>query len=103
MGWGSRIRKKPILVHRSRGQKDPGSATLKAYNNKYDRVLSVYALIFLKNFCFLVDEKFKLKVLACTSEIPYWFLRILTLTCFKDPKTVILTLKNANRKLPVIL
>ena len=40
---------------------------LKAYNNKW--VLSVHALIVFTIFCSLVDEKIKIKVLACSFEI----------------------------------
>jgi hypothetical protein len=43
----------------------------KAYYNKL--VLSVHALVVLTIFCFLVDEKMKLKVLACSFEITYKF------------------------------
>ncbi len=42
---------------------------LKAYNNKL--VLCVQVLIFLTIFCFLVEERIKLKVLACSFEITY--------------------------------
>jgi hypothetical protein len=42
-----------------------------AYYNKL--VLSVHALMVLTIFCFLVDEKMKLKVLACSFEITYKF------------------------------
>jgi hypothetical protein len=37
-----------------------------AYNSGY--VLYVHALIVSTNFCFLVDEKIKLKDLACSCE-----------------------------------
>jgi hypothetical protein len=42
---------------------------LKAYNNK--KILSVHALIELTIFCFSIDEKINLKVLACSFEITY--------------------------------
>ncbi len=42
---------------------------LKAYHNEY--VLSVHTLIVFTIVCYLVDEKFKLKVLACSFEITY--------------------------------
>ncbi len=57
-------------------------------------VLSVHALTVFTIFCLLVVEKIKLKVLACSSEIP-----VLTnsenplVTRFKYPKAAILTLK----------
>jgi hypothetical protein len=35
------------------------------------QVLSLHALIVFNNFCFLVDEKIELKVLAGSSEITY--------------------------------
>jgi hypothetical protein len=40
---------------------------LKTYNNK--KVFSVHALIDFTIVCFLVDEKIKLKGLACSFEI----------------------------------
>ena len=40
---------------------------LRDYNNKL--VISVHALVVFTLFCFLVDEKNKLKVLACFFEI----------------------------------
>ncbi len=42
---------------------------LKVYSN--EQVLPVHALIVFKNFCCLVDEKIRPKVLACSSEITY--------------------------------
>jgi hypothetical protein len=50
---------------------------LKAYNNKL--VLSVHALAVFTFFCLLVDEKIKLKVVACFFEI--------TLFCKITPDT----------------
>jgi hypothetical protein len=41
---------------------------LKVYNNK--QVLSIHTMIIFLQFC-LVDEKIKLKVLACSFEINY--------------------------------
>jgi hypothetical protein len=41
----------------------------KAYNNK--KVLFIQALMVFTKFCFLVDEKIKLKDLACSFEIDY--------------------------------
>jgi hypothetical protein len=51
--------------------------------------LSVHALMVLAIFCFLVDEKIKLKVLTCSLLI----LKILPVTRFKDPYVAMLTLK----------
>jgi hypothetical protein len=42
---------------------------LKAYN--INLVLSVNVLMVFKNLCILVDEKIKLKVLACSFAITY--------------------------------
>ncbi len=38
-----------------------------------DEYFFVHALIAFTIFCFLVDEKIKLKVLACSFEITYYF------------------------------
>jgi hypothetical protein len=40
-----------------------------------------------------LNEKIKLKVLACSFEITYYLEKILLVTHFKDPKEAILTLK----------
>ncbi len=58
---------------------------LKAYYNK--QALSVHALMFFTVFCFLVDKKIKLKVLA------YLLTNFLPVTRFKEPKASILILK----------
>jgi hypothetical protein len=44
---------------------------LKAYNKKL--ALSAHALIVFTTFCFFIDEKIKLKVLACFFEITNQF------------------------------
>jgi hypothetical protein len=61
---------------------------LKAYINK--QVLYVHALIVFPIFCFLGDEKIKLK--ACSLKLLNNF-ETLPVTRFKDPKAAILTLK----------
>jgi hypothetical protein len=55
---------------------------LKYYNIKYG----------FKFFYFLVDEIIKLKVLACSFEIIYYFENVFS-TLFKDPRAAVLTLK----------
>jgi hypothetical protein len=44
-------------------------------------------------FCFLVDEKIKPKVLACSLEITHKVLKNLPVTRFKDPKVAMLILR----------
>jgi hypothetical protein len=51
-----------------------------AYNNKWLSVLSVLALVDFTNFCFLVDEKIKLKFLTCA-------LKLITRTNFEIPSS----------------
>jgi hypothetical protein len=67
-----------------------------AHNNQ--QVLAVHERIVFTIFCFLFDEKIKLKFLACFFEITVFNkFENPTVTTFKDPKALILTLEMLTR------
>jgi hypothetical protein len=71
--------------------------------NIYRYVLDMHCTLGFTIFCCLVDEKIRLKVLACPHLKFLLILKILSATIFRDPKAAIFAPGNAYRKPPVIM